>query len=113
MSPDTPREQPPGYPPGGSVHQAPEHPRSTTALALGVLGLALCPVLGPVAWWVGRKTVAEIDASGGRYGGRGAAQAGYVLGIVGTVLLGLAVVLTAAYALFFLALVAGTMASFG
>ena len=29
----------------------------------------------------------EIDASGGQLGGRGQAQAGYVLGIIGTVLL--------------------------
>jgi uncharacterized Tic20 family protein len=112
MSPDVPHEQPTGSPPGGPVPYAPEHPRATTALALGILGLALCQVLGPVAWWVGKRTVDEIDASGGRYGGRGAAQVGYVLGIVATVLLGIAVVLTALYAAFFLALVAGTMASF-
>jgi hypothetical protein len=34
----------------------------------------------------------EIDASGGRWGGRGLAQAGYVLGIVGTLLLVISIV---------------------
>ena len=37
----------------------------------------------------------EIDASGGRLGGRGSAQAGYVLGIVGTIILVLGVVVIA------------------
>jgi hypothetical protein len=58
---------------------------------LGILGILLCQVLAPFAWVIGRRTVEEIDASGGRLGGRGAAQAGYVLGVIGTVILGLAV----------------------
>ncbi len=41
---------------------------------------------------MGKKTLDEIDASQGQVGGRGAAQAGYVLGIVGTVLLGLGII---------------------
>lgn len=80
-------EHPPdayGPPPG---YLAPEHPQATLSLILGILG----GVAAPFAWQIGRRTVAEIDASQGRLGGRGAAQAGYVLGIVGTAMLGFAV----------------------
>ena len=79
---------PPGaYPPQGQVQYAPDHPKATTSLVLGILALVLCQVLGPFAWSMGKKTLNEIDASQGRVGGRGAAQAGYILGIVATVLL--------------------------
>jgi hypothetical protein len=43
--------------------------------------------------WLGRKSMREIDASGGRLSGRGMAQAGYILGIIGTVLLALGLTL--------------------
>jgi uncharacterized membrane protein YjgN (DUF898 family) len=72
---------PPPYAP------VPDHPRATTALVLGILALVLCGLIGPFAWSIGRSTLAEIDASGGRWGGRGQAQAGYVLGVIATVLL--------------------------
>jgi hypothetical protein len=58
---------------------------------LGILGLAACGLLAPVAWVMGGRVLAEIDASHGYLGGRGTAQAGWVLGIVGSVLLGLGV----------------------
>ena len=76
-----------GYP---QTQHAPDHPRSTTALVLGILSVVLCQLIGPFAWQIGRRTLNEIDAAQGRLGGRGAAQAGYVLGIIGTALLGLA-----------------------
>jgi len=62
------------------------------SLILGILGLVLCQLLGPVAWVIGKRTVNEIDAAPGSYSGRGLAQAGYICGIVGTVLLGLGIV---------------------
>jgi hypothetical protein len=92
-------QQPPSYDPGqggygqaappptGGYAQPENHPKATTALVLGIVGLVCCGFVAPFAWSVGKKTVNEIDASGGRYGGRGQAQAGYILGIVGTVLL--------------------------
>ncbi len=83
---------PPGYGyPSGYGFAAPDHPKASTCLVLGILGVVLCQVVSPFAWVVAKRTLAEIDASQGRWGGRGQAQAGYVLGIVGTVLLGLAV----------------------
>jgi hypothetical protein len=56
------------------------------------VALVCCQVAGPFAWAIGGKAVKEIDASGGRLGGRGQAMAGKVLGIIGTVLMILAVV---------------------
>ena len=102
----------PGYDPGygqgygqaygqGPVRYAPDHPRATTALVLGILGIVMCQVLAPFAWVIGKRTVDEIDASRGTLGGRGPAHAGYVLGVVGSILLGLAVLgLLIALALF-------------
>jgi hypothetical protein len=69
------------------------HPDASTALALGVAGLLggflLCLpfFLSPFAWLTGRRVVREIDASGGRYGGREQARAGYLCGVIGSVLL--------------------------
>ena len=68
---------------------APDHPRATLALILGILGIVVCGFIAPFAWRMGKRTVDEIDASQGRLGGRGSAQAGYILGLIGTVLLGL------------------------
>jgi len=88
--------QVPGYPAQAPMQYAPDHPRATTALVLGILGIVLCGVIAPFAWSVGKKTVAEIDASNGTIGGRGAANAGYIMGIIGTILLGLSVLLVVA-----------------
>jgi hypothetical protein len=87
-------QQPPGYgqPPQaypGAGYAVPDHPRASTALILGILGLVLCGVLAPFAWRIGKTTVNEIDASNGQLGGRGSAQAGYVMGIIGTIWIGL------------------------
>ena len=79
----------PGWAPQG--YMPPEHPQATTAMVLGILGLATCTALSPFAWRIGKRAVSEIDASNGQLGGRGPAQAGYVMGLVGTILLGLVV----------------------
>ncbi len=84
--------QPPyGQPPYGQppVGYAPDHPKATTALVLGILGIVICGIIAPFAWRIGKQTLVEIDGSNGQLGGRGSAQAGYVLGIIGTILLGL------------------------
>lgn len=87
------------YQPAYAGGVLPEHPSATTSMVLGIIGLvgiAFCGgltlVLSPAAWVVGAKAVREIDASGGRYAGRDRAQAGRIMGIVGTVLLALGVV---------------------
>lgn len=90
-----PYGQPPyGMPPYGMP--APDHPRATTALVLGILGIVLCSVCAPFAWVIGGNAVKEIDASGGTVGGRGQAQAGRIMGIVGTAIMVLGVLFVVA-----------------
>jgi hypothetical protein len=51
-----------------------------------------CSVVAPFALVIGRGAVKDIDASGGRLGGRGMAQAGFILGVIGTVILALVLI---------------------
>jgi hypothetical protein len=81
------------YPPTPPPYNAPrDHPQTTTILILGILGLALCQVLGPFAWSMGNKALREIDASNGQLGGRDTTNVGRILGIIATAILVLAVV---------------------
>lgn len=70
---------------------------ATTAMVLGIIGLAggffcgLPIVLSPFALFVGLAAKKRIDASAGALTGRGNAQAGFILGIIGTVLLVLSI----------------------
>ncbi|TSD63645.1 DUF4190 domain-containing protein [Aeromicrobium piscarium] len=103
----------PTAPQGNGDWRPPEkHPQSTLALVLGILGLVICSILGPFAWYIGGKAVSEIDASGGRYEGRSEANAGKILGIIGTVLLGLGVLMIIAVVFFgFLGVMASSSSS--
>jgi hypothetical protein len=91
---------PPQSPYGAPAHPAyaggmrPDHPSATTSMVLGIVGLVgilfcggVTLLLSPAAWIVGAKAVREIDAAPGQYGGRDRAQAGKIMGIIGTVLL--------------------------
>jgi hypothetical protein len=80
---------------------------------LGILGVVLCQVISPFAWVTGKRTLSEIDASQGRLGGRGQAQAGYILGIVGTVLLGLGVAILVVYGIVAVVALAGVATNAG
>ncbi len=86
---------------GGRV---PDHPSATTAMVLGIIslvGIAFCGgltlVLSPAAWVVGAKAVRQIDASPGQFAGRERAQAGKIMGIIGSVLLVLGIVAIIAF----------------
>jgi uncharacterized membrane protein YjgN (DUF898 family) len=106
--------QPPPYPPYG---QGPpygypppgygiEHPQGTTLLVLGILSLVVCGILGPFAWSIGNRALAEIDAAPpGYFRNRGNVAAGRICGIIATVLLILGV--------FFLVLFFAVFASVG
>lgn len=92
----------PGYPPYGYTAQAPNHPQATTALVLGLVGLiggfVTCGavfLVSPFAWVIGAKAKREVAASNGQLGGGSTANTGFVLGIIGTVLLVIAVLLWA------------------
>ncbi|HET6551021.1 MAG TPA: DUF4190 domain-containing protein [Solirubrobacter sp.] len=70
---------------------------ATAALVLGILGLVLCtPICSPLALVYGFRARREIDASGGRIGGRGMAVAGIVMGWIGVALLALAILVVVA-----------------
>jgi hypothetical protein len=76
------------------AHVATTHGPATTSLVLGILSLAVAGFLtGIPAMVIGRRAGREIDASGGRLGGRGSATAGFVTGLIGTIWSGLAFLL--------------------
>jgi len=50
----------PAAPAYGTI--APDHPRSTLALILGILGIVACSIVAPFALVIGRGAVKEIDA---------------------------------------------------
>ncbi|GAB7003792.1 hypothetical protein JCM18899A_12640 [Nocardioides sp. AN3] len=82
---------PPPPPPGYGMPQygapAPNHRRAVLILVLGILSIPCCGFLtGIPAIVMGRRALDEIDRSGGAIGGRGMVNAGYICGIVGTVL---------------------------
>lgn len=87
---------PPGAPGGYGMPwpmKPPAHPSSGLAMGLGItslVGAVLCGFLlvcAPFAWVIGGRTVREVDAEPGRWSGREAANAGRIMGVVGTVLL--------------------------
>ncbi len=73
-----------GYSPYGFVAQ--QHPKATTAMVLGIVGVVFCPPVGIAGLVIGNRTRKEIDADPQSYTGRGMATAGYVLGIISVVL---------------------------
>ena len=84
---------------GGAVGQPDSG--ATTAMVLGIIGLAgglacyLPLFASPFALFMGLASKKRIDAANGALTGRGQAQAGFILGIIGTVILVLAIVLIA------------------
>jgi hypothetical protein len=61
--------------------------RSSTILALGILSLVLCSVMGPIAWAMGNEELRRIDAGQTAPMGRGSVTAGRICGIIGTSML--------------------------
>ena len=90
----------------------PKHPQAMTAMGLGIAALAgvwflLLPILlAPVAWWLGAKAKREIAAEPERWSGTGEAQAGVIMGVIGTVILAGGVV-TVGILVFFIYVAAG------
>ncbi len=98
-APGQPAPYVPTTPYGGYAVRPPDHPRATLALVLGLVGVVgafiFCGVpllVSPFAWAVGHSALKDIRASQGRIGGESQARTGMILGIVGTALLILAVV---------------------
>jgi hypothetical protein len=76
--------------PYGTAGELPEHPNATVTLVLGIIGLAALfiafPFISPVAWYLGGKARRDMRREPGRYRASGSLTAGYVLGIVGTLI---------------------------
>ena len=99
QQPGYPQQQPgypaygaPGYPPGYAA-SPPNEGLAVASMVIGIVAFVLSCGYGvgllgsPVALVMGRVSMKRIDQSGGQLGGRGMAQAGFILGIIGTVLL--------------------------
>jgi len=82
--------QPPQFPSDSGSY--PEQSQATTILVLGILSIVICGILAPFAWSMGNKELAAIDAGRRTPENRGTANAGRILGIVGTVLLGISII---------------------
>lgn len=80
----------PEFPTGSGAY--PEASQATTVLVLGILGIVICGILAPFAWSMGNKELAAIDAGRRPPDQRSTANAGRILGIIGTVLLGIGIV---------------------
>ena len=83
--------------------QYPETSQATTILVLGILGLVICGILAPIAWVMGNNEIEAIDSGRRPPQQRGTANAGRILGIIGTVLLAIGV-------LFLILVIAGAFA---
>jgi len=83
---------PPPPPPRGydPAQQGPASSSSTTALVFGLLGILVCGIFAPLAWSIGGKARREAQAKGREPDGT--ATAGWVLGIIGTILLIISIV---------------------
>ena len=71
--------------------------RAVTALIMGIVGIVVCAPLAIVAWVLGKLELNAIARGESSSKGRGLAMAGYILGIVGTILIILGIVLLAIF----------------
>ena len=81
-------------------NQYPEQSQATTILVMGILGLIICGILAPFAWVMGNKELTAIDSGLRSPENRSTANAGRILGIIGTVLLGIGLVVGIIFFLF-------------
>jgi len=88
------------------MQSEPASSRAIWSLVLGILGLILCGILAPFAWWLGAAELRDIKAGLAPSSGQGLATAGMVLGIIGTVFLMLGCCGAAIYILFWLGVIA-------
>ena len=67
--------------------------RGTLILILGILGFVVCALCAPAAWIMGGQDLAKMRAGEMDYAGYSETQIGYVLGIIGTLLIGLGILI--------------------
>lgn len=82
--------------------------QAMTVFVLGLLSVISCQILGPVALIMGNNYMAQCEMDGVEPDGLG--KAGRILGIVGTVFLGLGIVFGLLYfVMIFLLVASGSM----
>lgn len=59
--------------------------QAITSLVLGILSLFCCPLLAPVAWYLGNQEVKAVREGRSPVSSEGIAKAGMILGIIGTI----------------------------
>lgn len=104
----------PQTPPPGQYYQPvmyPEQSQSTVVLVLGILGLVFCQVLAPIAWYMGNTELAAIDEGRRDPTNREHANIGRILGIIGTLLIVLALAFFVIWILFAGAIIIGGVSS--
>ncbi len=67
--------------------QAKASSQATTALIVGIVGIVCCGLAAPFAWYLGNKELQQIAAGLSPVAGQGTANAGKILGIIGSALL--------------------------
>lgn len=72
----------------------PEESQATTVLVLGIVGIFVA-IVAPIAWIMGTNELKAIDSGRRSPENRSSANAGRILGIIGTALLLLGVVVLA------------------
>lgn len=70
-----------------------DHPQGVLILVLGILGLVGVGILSPFAWVMGSRALRDIRATGQHPSNEQLIVVGRVLGIIGTVLLAIALVM--------------------
>ena len=104
-----PHQQPPPAPGMAPGMVYPEESQAVLSLVLSIIGLVACGgLLCPVGWHLGNKELAGIDAGRRDPSKRDMAQAGKIIGIIGTVLVALAIVATVGFVVLALVLGAAT-----
>lgn len=94
--PAGPPPGPPAYPQPAFQGPPPSSGKATAALVLGLVGIFLCPLICSILAIVfGKQAMDEIDQNPGMTG-RGSAKAGFILGIVGTSLASLGIIIVLA-----------------
>lgn len=84
---------PPGvYPPGIPAVVYPEQSQAVGAIVVSALSLAVCGLLGPVGWQMGKKEREAIEAGRRDPANLGMARAAEIIGIVSSVILAVFVV---------------------
>lgn len=79
----------PGYMSAPGMGVYPESSQATTSLVLAILGLLCCGPLAAGGWYLGAQEVTAIDAGKRDPMNRGTANAGKIVGIIGTLIWGL------------------------